>query len=350
MRERCERGLTFVSGVLSHESSGKGISKDEGPARDAFDSGGAAPDTPKDGGLAEDGSSFGGAADGGVSPANAGHAGTGGEPGIGGSAAAAGAAAACIPPERDCAGECIAEEECCRDDDCPSGMSCVSHACVCSEGTKPCDDACIPESACCTDADCTSPPAAVCVDCATLRTYSEGSCGTEHVCSYAQTDKNCSVGCEEGACLSLYPTQVAVGALHVCALMNSGRVYCWGRHRFLGDGSDDPENSPTPVLVTDVTNAIQITVGGGSTTCALLTDHTAKCWGDRGDGATGVGPASNPALVPETVPGLTNASEIKTDGFTTCALLTNGTVRCWGRNGDAAGSSYPHAMTTSAIM
>jgi hypothetical protein len=104
----------------------------------------------------------------------------------------------------------------------------------------------------------------------------------------------------------------------------------------VGDGSN--ATTVKPVQVTGITTATQIS--GGFTTCALLADKTAKCWGSQGDGQITGSRTDGDALLPENVPGISNANEIQTDGFTTCAMLSNGTVRCWGRNGDALTSSY----------
>jgi len=174
-----------------------------------------------------------------------------------------------------------------------------------------------------------------------LRTYSGGTCGANGSCSYAGTDRACGVGCEDGACLSLRPVQIAVGTGLVCVLMSNQRIYCQGMGRTLGNGSE--AGSSTPRLVSGITTAIQLTSRAGAT-CALLADRTVQCWGSQSSGQLGVGPSDDNALSPQAVPGLTNVSEIRTDGHATCALLSNGTVRCWGENSDSLTTSYPHTI------
>lgn len=143
--------------------------------------------------------------------------------------------------------------------------------------------------------------------------------------------------------MAVYPIQLAVGNGHVCALINNGTVYCWGNQGMLGTGMD--MGSPTAVKVSGITTATQITAGGGNTTCALLSDNTAKCWGDDGDGQIdGVGVSGN-YLSPTAVPGLANATQIETDGFTTGARISNSTVRIWGRNGDAMNTTTGHFLS-----
>ena len=76
--------------------------------------------------------------------------------------------------------------------------------------------------------------------------------------------------------------------------------------------------------------------------CAVLSDGTARCAGYNGYGQLGNGTttAANWISGMVTVSGLTNASKIYTtsSGYSTtyassCAILVDKTVRCWGYNG-----------------
>jgi alpha-tubulin suppressor-like RCC1 family protein len=127
-------------------------------------------------------------------------------------------------------------------------------------------------------------------------------------------------------------TAVAVGRWHSCALVG-GTVRCWGANQVgqLGDGTETP--STTPVPVTGITTATAISAGAGHT-CALLTDGSVTCWGTNSNGELGDGGvAAGWSTTPVAVSGLTGAAGVSAGGIHTCAVLSDGTVRCWGAFG-----------------
>ena len=77
-------------------------------------------------------------------------------------------------------------------------------------------------------------------------------------------------------------------------------------------------------------------------TCALLSDGSVRCWGDNQHGALGA-PSSAVVLKPEPI-ALSAVVQIAAgEGMHTCARLQSGSVACWGLNdrgqvGDASGS------------
>jgi alpha-tubulin suppressor-like RCC1 family protein len=73
---------------------------------------------------------------------------------------------------------------------------------------------------------------------------------------------------------------------------------------------------------------------GAGHTCALLANGTVKCWGvDNSSGQLGDNTQMAHA-VPAAVTGLTNVAALDAGRDTTCAILGDGTVKCWGANGD----------------
>ncbi len=72
---------------------------------------------------------------------------------------------------------------------------------------------------------------------------------------------------------------------------------------------------------------------GFAHTCALMSDGTIYCWGSNNGGQLGNGTATD-TNTPVPVAGITNATSITAGGYHTCATLTDESVVCWGYNGD----------------
>jgi hypothetical protein len=93
------------------------------------------------------------------------------------------------------------------------------------------------------------------------------------------------------------------------------------------DAASNNASGSFTVTVTGLSGATAISAGGGHT-CALLGDGTVKCWGNNFDGQLGSVTSTN-SNVPVTVTELTDATAVTAGGFHTCALLDGGCpVRC----------------------
>lgn len=148
------------------------------------------------------------------------------------------------------------------------------------------------------------------------------------------------------------PTQLNVGFEHSCTLVGDGRMQCWGSDYTgqLGDNSFGGF-AEVPQFVQNLTNAIKA-VSGGYFTCAILSDHTASCWGRNQDGQLGNGDATTDTSLPGPVQNLGPVGDLFAGGYHTCALFADGTAKCWGRNGrgqvgdgtDVSPVTTPHAV------
>ncbi len=138
--------------------------------------------------------------------------------------------------------------------------------------------------------------------------------------------------------------QIATGYVHNCALMQNGQVRCWGHGQYgklgsgsqanVGDGGD--EMPPNDVPLGGPATAI---VAGSSHSCALMAGGKVKCWGRGGDGSLGYASTTDITDVNQFPPPDLDlggdAQRIWSHlGKSTCALLVDGSLRCWGLNSD----------------
>jgi alpha-tubulin suppressor-like RCC1 family protein len=145
------------------------------------------------------------------------------------------------------------------------------------------------------------------------------------------------------------------GGYHTCARFADGTLQCWGRNdqRQLGNAATTTDISTVPVPVTGITTATAVTAGAFHT-CALLGDGTVRCWGQNDFGQLGNGLISPIGSAPGAVTGLSGVVAIAAGGWHACALLNNGGVRCWGQNtygalGDGTVVSSPLPVAVSGL-
>lgn len=127
---------------------------------------------------------------------------------------------------------------------------------------------------------------------------------------------------------------VASGWENTCALTTSGGVKCWGVNLYgeLGIGNDNNIDQLVPLDVMGLSSGVSAIAGGSHHTCTLSSGGGVKCWGMGDNGQLGVG-ISTRSSVPVNVIGLSSGVAAITAGaYHTCALTTNGGVKCWGAN------------------
>lgn len=145
---------------------------------------------------------------------------------------------------------------------------------------------------------------------------------------------------------------VALGAVHTCAILDDHNVKCWGGNGNgrlgLGDtvarGDGPNEMGDALPIVKLGTNRFAVAIAAGyDHTCALLDNGSVKCWGDNAGGGLGLGdaqPRGNAAnQMGDQLPAVPlgtgrTATAIAAMESATCALLDNATIKCWGYNGN----------------
>ena len=136
--------------------------------------------------------------------------------------------------------------------------------------------------------------------------------------------------------LSSRPASIFAGFAHMCALLADGSVSCWGDNTFgqLGDGSSTGRS--TPVAVSGLAGRVATVAPGRDHTCALGTDGGVRCWGKNTEGQLG-DPSNQPSKYAQSVAGLeADVTGLCAGQEHSCARKTDGTLWCWGKNDDGA--------------
>ena len=118
-------------------------------------------------------------------------------------------------------------------------------------------------------------------------------------------------------------------SLFSCALLSGGSVDCWGasnNYGQLGNGSTTPLNAPTAIAGLSGVTGIAVDLDSA---CAVMSDGTVECWGDNAQGQLGNGSTTN-SSTPVQVTGLSNIQAISRGVSHNCALDASGNVYCWG--------------------
>lgn len=127
--------------------------------------------------------------------------------------------------------------------------------------------------------------------------------------------------------------QIAAGQYHTCAVLSGGAVKCWGSNRRGQLGNDQVKPSALPVQVQGLEKGVIHVAAGAAHTCAVIEGGGVKCWGYNTTGQLGDGSLSD-RLVPSDVAGIASgASMVALGGYHSCAVMAAGGMKCWGNNG-----------------
>lgn len=155
--------------------------------------------------------------------------------------------------------------------------------------------------------------------------------------------------------------QIVSGNLHNCALLENGAVRCWGSggsgqlgNNAVGNVGDGVGLSISAAGDVPLGAGASVLAAGQDHVCALLVTGAVRCWGANADGqlgynlTTNVGDGVGPSIIAAgDVPLGGVAVQIAAGAHHTCALMADRTLYCWGRN--AAGQlGYNNVLNVGA--
>ena len=147
-----------------------------------------------------------------------------------------------------------------------------------------------------------------------------------------------------------YATSITIGRFHACAILDNDTLKCWGEFQGLGLGLGDFHNQGSlpgemgdnlPTVNVGTGRIVKSVSAGGYFTCALLDNNTAKCWGRNEYGELGLGDTHDRGYLAgemgNSLPTVNlgtgrYATSISTEFGVACAILDNGSLKCWGYN------------------
>jgi alpha-tubulin suppressor-like RCC1 family protein len=132
---------------------------------------------------------------------------------------------------------------------------------------------------------------------------------------------------------------IATSGYHTCALTQSSNagVKCWGANYTgqIGDGTTAQRTSPVSVM--GLSSGVAAVGVGDSFSCALLTNGEVRCWGNNASGQLGnnfLASSTTPVAVGDASTGnaLTGATFLSVGAHHACVVLSSGGAKCWGGN------------------
>ncbi|HEY0714916.1 MAG TPA: RCC1 domain-containing protein [Polyangia bacterium] len=133
-------------------------------------------------------------------------------------------------------------------------------------------------------------------------------------------------------------TAIAIGEYHLCAILDDGRVKCWGGNGLGEHGQGNQNHYDTPVFVDLGTGRKARAIAAARyATCAIVDDGGVKCWGHAvqlGLG-TDVSHGSAPGQMGDKLPYLDlgagrTAKLLAMGSGEACAVLDDDSLFCWG--------------------
>lgn len=141
-------------------------------------------------------------------------------------------------------------------------------------------------------------------------------------------------------------TQVESARHHSCAVMTDKTVRCWGHggSGILGNNNTADQNTPVTVYKENgspLSDIVQVSTDWDHN-CAVATNGSVWCWGNNGQYDLGDGTATSKNTAVE-IYGAAGAVKVEAGVDMSCASYADGSMKCWGQ-----GASYGLGNGTTA--
>lgn len=178
-------------------------------------------------------------------------------------------------------------------------------------------------------------PDAATVDAGTTPDAAVGDAATSDVVTDAEVDAGPK--CKTASCaLSL-----AAAPYSTCALLGDHTVKCWGENLYgqlgvgeIEGGAVNPPLSAAPLSIVGLTDAVAIAgggqAGGSAFMCTIQIDGSVRCWGSNAQGQLGGASDAAVSVTGGTIQLDASAAQLDLGMRHGCVIDTAGSLRCWG--------------------
>jgi hypothetical protein len=123
------------------------------------------------------------------------------------------------------------------------------------------------------------------------------------------------------------------GSFHLCAVKRDGAVYCWGLNNYDQVGGQPPSPNGDAVAVRGLPGPAVSVAGGYDNSCAVVSDGSVYCWGYQKGATRDPSGADLHSIEARKIDGISEVVQVAGGMWSTCVLTARGAIWCWGNNG-----------------